>query len=191
LVIDKTIIDLISIAITGSGIFAALAEYSSEEINKSYLGSNPHAVKAGIINSVITKFFLAWATLGTLIQVVSIVFEPLIPPRANQPIHYLILFMSLVVFMWLAMKVSVLIAHKVAKRIWYSPAVQSKKASFKNIQESIVKENPAVVKSAEHHLADIESLLEINPKSRNLSDRVKILIPIFESVKDALENEDD
>ncbi|MFA6472823.1 MAG: hypothetical protein WCU00_12360, partial [Candidatus Latescibacterota bacterium] len=52
--IDKTSLNLISILISGAGLFAVLTKYNVPELNMTYLDGNPFAEKREVIDCFMT-----------------------------------------------------------------------------------------------------------------------------------------
>jgi uncharacterized protein (DUF2236 family) len=65
---DRTTINLASLLLGGAGVFAVLFEYNVPELRKSYWNESPFAVKAEIIRSTRSWFFIALAVVATAIQ---------------------------------------------------------------------------------------------------------------------------
>ena len=71
--IDRTIINLITLLISGTGIFAALTKYSAPELSKSYWGENPFAFKRDKIDAVMTWIFTILVALGLLFHALTLI----------------------------------------------------------------------------------------------------------------------
>jgi hypothetical protein len=54
---DRTILNLLSLIIGGSGIFVVLTKFNVPELNMSFLGENPFAIKRDAIDNVMTWIF--------------------------------------------------------------------------------------------------------------------------------------
>jgi len=55
--LDKTIINLATILISGTGLFVVLTKFNVPELNMSFVGGNPYAVKRDIIEGVMSFVF--------------------------------------------------------------------------------------------------------------------------------------
>ncbi len=114
--IDRTIINLVTLLISGTGIFAALTKFNVPELSKSFWGENPFAFKRDKIDVVMTWTVTSLAVYGLLFHSSALIWGNDIPDRNYGARTYVIVFsvgfliMLLVVF--LLTKLGNLIARK-------------------------------------------------------------------------------
>src|SRR6266513_6422730 len=85
---DRIILDLISIVLGGIGLLVVLTKFNVPELNATFIGSNPFAVKRDIINSTMTWLFTALTLLGLLVQVGVAIWGNNIEQRVHTPRFY-------------------------------------------------------------------------------------------------------
>lgn len=90
--VDQTIMDLIAILISGVGLFAVLTKYYVPELNSTFLGENPFAIKRDKIDNTTTWLFICLTFIGILIQISSIIFGSNLPKRLYSDKFYLLTF---------------------------------------------------------------------------------------------------
>lgn len=81
---DKTIINLLTILVSGSGLFVVLTKFNVPELNMLFLGENPYALKRDIIDNVMTWTFTSLALFGLLFQVAGEIFGRDVPERIHR-----------------------------------------------------------------------------------------------------------
>ena len=88
---DKTILSLITILITGMGVIGSLITFDPPELNATYLGFNPFAYKKTQIDGVVRRAFVYLALIGLAIQAYPFfVFD--LPDQKYPLIVYLVFF---------------------------------------------------------------------------------------------------
>lgn len=70
-IMDKTIINILTFLISGSGFFMALTKFNVPQLNQTFLGTNPFLIKRDKIDSVMTGVFTLLAISGLLLQLYS------------------------------------------------------------------------------------------------------------------------
>src|SRR5574341_2432167 len=65
---DKTILSLATILISGAGIIGSLISYEPPELNATYLVFNPFAYKKSEIDKLLKRAFVYLALFGLVIQ---------------------------------------------------------------------------------------------------------------------------
>ena len=91
---DRTIINLVTLLISGIGIFAALTKYSAPELSKSYWGENPFALKRDKIDAVMIWIFTFLFAFGLLFHALTLILIHDIPERKYGIVIYATVFFS-------------------------------------------------------------------------------------------------
>lgn len=194
--IDRVIVNLISILIAGGGIFSVLTKFYVPEMDMAFFGSNPFAIKANIIDDVITKIFVVLGCMGVLLQIYAIIFEERYSARLHSKCFYILF--SLVGFIILLFIIIGLknLGACVAREMWLPKIVENQREVYKStayvidhdgwsadqtkdkdMTEKIKRNN---LEQAEEHINQIEKLLDIKPISAELKKRSTDLKKFFD-----------
>lgn len=128
--LDKTLLDLIGVLVTGIGIYAVFTKYSvpglnDPELSHTFFGSNPFASKRDIIEQVVTKFYTWVAMFGFALQGFSIVIgNGVTQERIHASTTYLIFFIAGAITAWPITRGIAFFARLVAKRYWLPDVVR-------------------------------------------------------------------
>lgn len=192
---DKTILNILSVFIAGAGLFAASNKYKVPEINYSFWGSNPFAIKKDIIDGVLTWYFIVFALLGLLFRFIPIICKNNISIERKYNNKFYIKFSIITLFlMFISVVIIGNIGRYVAKGRWFPLVIQNQKEAFiqakyiiehdglrddqlrqKDLLDDIEKYRKINYESAEKILNQIERLLEIKSNSKKIDDRVRYL----------------
>lgn len=82
-VIDKSILYLLTIQISGAGIFAVLLKFNVPQLNASYWGENPYASKRDIIENILIWIFTIFAIFRLLMQAFSKCYGSILSERIH------------------------------------------------------------------------------------------------------------
>lgn len=195
---DKTLINLLSIFIGGAGLFAVLTKFSVPDLNMTFFGENPFAVKRDSIDKVMTWMFMGLALAGVLIQILRLIFDDRLDERLHGPWFYALAAVA-GVFAVAALVIGLAFTgNKIAKAFWLPKIIESQRELFESSAFIIehdgwredqlpVKENQPKAEfyrqknyeSAEERFAQIERLLELQRPSDGLNERMKKLRPYF------------
>jgi len=117
-VLDRTILNLTSLILGGTGLLAALTEFSVPELRRAYWGENPFQVKRDAIAEAMSWIFGGLAVVALLLQVGAEIWAPDLPERLYTTGSYLrVVAVSLAataVIVWLATR----LGHWIAQRRW-------------------------------------------------------------------------
>jgi hypothetical protein len=80
---DRTLLNLTTILISGAGLFAVLTKFSVPELRMAFFGENPFAIKREQIEFVMTWIFTSLAISGLLVQVFKEILGNEIPERLH------------------------------------------------------------------------------------------------------------
>jgi hypothetical protein len=197
---DRTILNLLSLIIGGSGIFVVLTKFNVPELNKSFWDENPFAIKRDAIDNVMTWIFTCLALVGLLLQIIGEIFSDRFPER-----QYTIRFYAWFSFASLLALVAVVffltaIGNRIAKRTWM-PLIVAKmtdaynqtrfiiehdgwRADQMNVKDTLADPTPyrrANFETAESRIAQIEKLLDLPSDGDDLKLRLERLKPYFEN----------
>ena len=81
---DRTILNLLSLTSGGSGLFVVLTKFNVPELNMSFFGENPFAIKRDAIDNVMTWIFTCLALLGVVLQICGEIWSDRFPERQHQ-----------------------------------------------------------------------------------------------------------
>jgi hypothetical protein len=200
-VMDKTSLDLISIVLGGIGLFVVLTKFSVPEINATFLGSNPFAVKRDIIDSTMTWLFTGLALLGLLVQVVAAIWGNHIEQRVHTPCFYILVFVVALAAGVALARLLTAAGRRLARRFWLPRIVESQREVYKaarfTIEHDGWRENQfaaqgtlpdpererlrtANLKQATEHVEQIEKLLDVRSSLTELMTRLDRIKPFFE-----------
>lgn len=184
--LDKTLINLSSLIISGAGLYSALTKYSVPQLNNAFWGLNPFAVKRDIIDSVMTTIFTLLTMIGLILQAFLFVFEDRISERQYDVVFYLwylaigAIFISIIVWLlslfgkWLARCKwkPVIVESQYELYLWTLKVIENGGIyeEVKNAnREEIIFSN---YKTADERMEQFESLFEIKQKSEDRIIRI-------------------
>lgn len=199
--IDKNILNLTAILISGAGLFVVLTKFNVPELNSSFWDVNPFAIKKGIIENVINWIFTLLALVGFLLRSYFEIAEDKIPKRLYTLKFYLRFFFTGIIVMVFVVIGFTKISYVIAKFKWQPIIVESQKDLFQkacnilkndgwrdeqlSIKDTI--DDPERFKNAnweqtENDLSQIEKLLDIQiNKKETLIERIRKLKKYFNS----------
>jgi hypothetical protein len=196
---DRIILDLISIVLGGIGLLVVLTKFNVPELNATFIGSNPFAVKRDIINSTMTWLFTALTLLGLLVQVGVAIWGNHIEQRVHTPRFCAVFFVGVLIAAAILVRLLTAAGKCLARRCWHPRIVESQKEVYKAatfiIEHDGWREHQLAVKdtlpdperqrttnleAATEHIEQIEKLLEVPSRSTKLRTRLNGLKPFFE-----------
>ena len=124
---DKTAINLITILISGTGLFAALTKLSVPEANLTFWRENPFAIKRDIIETTMTWIFTLLALSGLVIQTLKEIFGEKIPDRLHRIRFYCYSFFIGIFVMVGVVVCLAKVGHKIAKKRWQPVIIENQK----------------------------------------------------------------
>lgn len=205
LISDKTFLNLISLLLSGSGIFSLLSQFyvpkAPPESRMSYWGSNPFIIKQNhqeIIKRTTDKLFFLMTFLGTLIQALSIIYSPVLKENQFRVIQYWLFFIvGLIVIVSVVIALSKLGVY-LARRKWIPETVNNQREVFKQAKyildnggwrEDQINQKSQITNPEEYRainfgkakewIEQIEKLLEIKANGPDLKIRAKNLEKYF------------
>lgn len=183
-IIDKSLINLFTILISGAGVFAIFLKYNVPQLNKSFWDENPYAIKRDIIESVMTWVFIFLALLGLLIQSYSIIYGDVIYERLHNSLFYIMSSIGGAMFMMIVIYSLGCLGKIIARRKWLPIIVKNQTELF-NIIGATIKNNGFL----EGQLPDMEvysdeQKIEITQKN---NERAKAYISQIEELLEITE----
>ncbi len=196
---DKTILDLISIVLGGIGLLVVLTKFNVPELNATFVGWNPFAVKRDIINSTMTWLFTALTLLGLLLQVGVAIWGNHIEQRVHTPRFYILFFVVVLAAGVVLAYLLTAAGNHLARRSWLPRIVESQKELYKAatfiIEHGGWREHQLAVKAtlpdperyrtanleaATEYIEQIEKLLGVHSRLTELRTRLDGIKPFFE-----------
>ena len=190
--------NLLSLFLGGTGIFVVFTKFNVPELNMSFFGENPFAIKRDTINFVMTWIFTLLALGGIFIQVILQIMGEQVPERLHGLMHYVYFSGSLLVAMTVLVIGLSTFGNWYARRTWLPEVVSKTKESYMQAEIIIAndgwRQDQLVVKdtlqdkeryrkanfdNTEKHITQIERLFELPESTTNLESRIDRLKPYF------------
>ncbi len=199
-IIDKTILDLLSLGFTGLGIMSILIRFHTPKLSQAYIGSNPHHIKKEIVDSTTNWVFVFFACIGLTIQGISIVLADSLP-RLYEETWYGSFSISIIFVLFALLKMTLFLSHKFTERFWKRELgkLYSKRLPFLHFMLSLENEfanqykkdkgligkdekvcesmRSANMDNAINFIEDLEELFEIKNIDSNLNSRLDKITP--------------
>lgn len=195
---DRVLINLASILITGTGIFVVFTKFNVPELRSSFFGRNPFMIKAGPIDNVTSWVFTSLAIIGLLLQAAKEVFGENIPGRLHSVGYYLCFFViGVFAMVWLVWGLSA-VSRLIARPFWLPKVIESQREVFSKAvfiaEHNGLRENQidkkdsladpehftkANYQQAEKYLSQIEKLLDLPRHACDFASRIERLQPYF------------
>ena len=186
--IDRTIINLVTLLVSGMGIFAALTKYSAPELSKSYWGENPFAFKRDKIDAVMTWIFTFLVICGLLFHALTLILVHDIPDRNYGVVTYATVFFTGLFVMLIVVFLLTKAGKMIARKRWLPEIIRVHRGKYETAK-FIVEHNGRLdnqieqndlpdkniqrnYKDAEKHISQIERLLDIPHDKTDLSERL-------------------
>jgi hypothetical protein len=196
---DITMLNVISICISGLGIIGAITKFNHKNLYKTVWDSNFFQKKARIVDDYVQIVFTVIVFIGLAVQFVSIIFSDKIPERIHSEFYYF-MFICLTLLLTIILGIGLLYLSKfMARRKWAHGFVIELSKSLSQIEKMInpngkrsvndehdntnTDTNQPSYQSGEKELIFFEELFEIKPKSNDLNVRLGIICKYFESHK--------
>jgi hypothetical protein len=197
--VDRVLINLASIVISGTGIFVVFTKFNVPELRSSYYGEHPFMIKGGAIDRATTWIFTGVAVLGLVLQAVKEIFGRNIPDRMHSVGCYVWFFFGGVVAMMLVVWGLTALARIIARPFWLPKVVDSQREVFSKAvyivehngwrKEQYEKRNSvqngerlraANYESVEKSLRQVEKLLDLPRRTGEFGKRIGVLRRYFD-----------
>jgi hypothetical protein len=199
--IDKTSINISCLIISGAGLLVVLTEYYSPEVNMTFMGENPFAIKRYEINNVMTWIFACFALLGIFIQTLAEIFGKLVPERKHTIYFYLLYVLGILILVIVAIQLLAGLGYRIARNKWQPLIVDNQREIYltskyiiehdgltkgqflnrdklsENALERRQKDNYEITRE---RLMRIKKLFDIEDESNDLQESISNLRPFFE-----------
>lgn len=194
---DRTIINLCTLLISGAGLFVVLTKYNVPELTLSYYGRNPFAVKRDKINLVMTWLFTSLAIVGLLLQAYAEIFCEALPARSHEPAWYVKFFILGFLGVWFIVWGLTKVGYRISRRIWLPLIVDSQRKAFETsnyivehdgwtekqwVKRKTLDADKCKLKNyetADNYLSQIERLLDLPHEHDTRVARIERLKPCF------------
>lgn len=195
---DKTILSIVTILISGTGIIGSRYKYDPPELRLSFLGENPYAIKKQEIDNIISRNFIVLAFCGLAIQLIPIFSPSDVPNRIHSMPFYATISIVGVIIMYLFAVLMKKVGTYFAKKKWLPKIIKYQREAFES-SLYIVEHNgwrpdqwenkdnlidkgkyiSANFETAAQRITQIEKLLEIPKQSNELKERISNLKRFF------------
>lgn len=179
--LDKTLINIISMTIGAVGLIGAITKYEFPKANRSVYGENLFRIKQDIINNNVTWYFTMYAAIGLLLQLVfNEILGDEIPDRLYvKGFYFLALAISIVLIASLIPLIKAL-SKWVSKSSWQREVIKKAKDNF-ILAKQLAEENQGNTESkrAVEITSWLEELLEAKSHKQDLKSRLEFFGPYF------------
>ena len=193
---DRTQFNLVSILIGGAGILTVITHFNVPELNMTFIGENPFAIKRDIIENIITWTFAGLAAFALLLQIFAEIYGENWPRRRHSKLHYSLFSMVGLLFVCGLVWLLTICDYRIAKPIWWPKIVQSQVEVFNaavlllehdglqpgqiKLEEKLPESYRTVsFETGMRDLSQIEKLLEIPSDGADIQTRIARLRPYF------------
>ena len=196
---DRTLINVASILLGGAGLLTVLTGFNVPELNMSFFGQNPFAVKRDAIQNVMNWLFTLVALIGLALQLGAEIWGGQLPERRHEAKSYVWCTVGGVVAVATLVWLLTLAGNRVARSIWWPKIIASQAEAFESsvfvvehdgwrkdqltIKDTLSaadaeRHRSANLSHAEDRVAQIEKLIEVRPEG-DLGARIARLRPLF------------
>ena len=196
---DRTLINVASILLGGAGLLTVLTGFNVPELNMSFFGQNPFAVKRDAIENVMNWLFTLVALIGLALQLGAEIWGGKLPERRYDAKFYVWCTVGGVVAVAALVWLLTLAGNRVARSIWWPKIIASQAEVFESsvfvVEHDGWREDQLTIKDtlsatdaqrhrsanlsqAEDRIAQIEKLIEVRPEG-DLVTRIARLRPLF------------
>lgn len=206
ILLDKTILNMISLLMSGAGAFSVLSQFylpkEPIELHKTYLDSNPFAIKHSHQMSVKTltdNLFIGMAALGLFIQIPLIIYDDEFKKISMERNYYWLIFVILFSLITLLVITVSYFARSKSKKKWFPEIIRSQRQVFEQAKDILIHDGwrtdqldkktkvpdperyrKANFETAEEYILQIENLFEIKNKGKkNLTERFQKIQKYF------------
>jgi len=154
--IDKTVLNLLTILITGAGFFAVLTSFSVPPV--SFWGNSPYVIKRDSIQDVMTVIFTGLAMLGLIIQICTLIFGQNLKERIYRTATYTWFFTLGLLGMVVLLACLATIGRYRAKTMWWPKIIHNQSESFKSAE--------SIIKNKGYYDSELDIIEQYTPKQR-------------------------
>ena len=174
---DQVMLEIISIVVSGIGLFSYITKYNIPETREPYYGGNLFLEKANIIDGVMNWVYAFVTVFGFFILIVKNIYQNNIPQSIYSYENYWIVFIISSFFSILIFNILSLIGKKIAKKKWEPIIINGFKEAMQIIEkEKLIDQNP---QRAVEIINKIEKALDIEQIDQVVSIRFKKLKTFF------------
>lgn len=206
ILLDKTILNMLSILMSGAGIFSVLSQFyipkEPPELHMTFYGANPFAIKHShqlSVKNLTDNLFIGLAALGLFIQVPLAIYEDDIHKSGFSKNQYWLVFIFIAFVIAFLVISSAAFAKRRAKKKWFPEIIQSQRDAFdqakdilshdgwrtdqlnvKNTISDPEKYRIINFETAKKHIVQLEKLLSVKSQADDLKDRIEKIEPYFD-----------
>ncbi len=193
-------VNLVSILVGGAGLLTVLTGFNVPQLNMSFFGENPYAVKRDVIETTMKWVFAIVALIGLVLQLWAEIWGAHLPERSHHMKHYINFGVGGLVAVGVMVWVLSGFGNWIARLQWQPAVVSLQREPFDRAkfvvehdgwtpghwenQEAITRSGDSDrykgdnMKAAGEHISQIEDLLDVNPQV-DLRRRIEALQPVF------------
>ena len=195
---DRIILNILSLLVAGAGVFSALTKFYVPELDASFIGHNPFAIKANAIDDVTTKIFVGLGIIGLLLEAGTLIFGDQLPEAVHSRCFYMMVFLAGLCISLVSIWGLKNVGYHLSRQVWFPKIVESQMQIY-NDARSILdhdgwqqdqlknkdkltdpeKYRLANFEQVEDHIGQIEKLLDVKSERGELQDRLRNLEKYF------------
>ena len=188
--------------IGGAGLFTVLTGFNVPQLNMSFWGENPYAVKRDVIETTMNWIFAIVALVALMIQLWAEIWGAHLPERSHDSKYYISFSVGGLIAVGVMVWVLTGFGNWIARLQWQPTVVALQRELFDRTkfvvehagwtpehwvqQETITRAGDSEryktdnLRAAGEHLSQIEDLFEVKPQGDfNFNQRVAALQPLF------------
>jgi len=195
---DRTTLNIVSIVAGGAGLFVVLTKVNVPELNMTFLGANPFAIKRDAIEGVMTWIFTLLTLAGAVLQLAGEIWRKRFPSGTRSSRFYAVVTVGAVLITTLVVLSLTFLGNRFARRSWQPTVVHEMNDAYEQARfvvehdgwradqldgrQTIADPEPyrrANIESAERSVVEIEQLLELPTVPMDLRLRLQRLQQYF------------
>lgn len=200
---DRTLVNLVSILIGGAGLLTVLTGFNVPQLNMSFWGENPYAVKRDAIETTMNWVFAIVALGALVLQLWAEIWGASLPERSHDSKYYISVSIGGLVAVGAIVWVLTGVGNWIARLRWQPTVIELQREIFDRAkfvvehagwrpeqweqQETITRAGDTErykaenMRAAGENLSQIEDLFEVKPQG-DFKQRVAALQPLFSKV---------
>lgn len=199
--IDRAVLNIVSLVLSGVGLFVVLTKFNVPELRTTYFDANPYAEKAETIDKVMTVIFTTLTLIGIILQLACEIWSQSIPSERYPSLFYLLIFVFVLCATIVLSIILTYVGKRVARSVWFPRAIQQVTEQYVSARfivehdgwredQLAIKDNATInnrlqcretnFKTAQERIVNIETLLDLPHYDGDLIARLDRLQPYFE-----------
>src|SRR5665213_45871 len=115
---DRTTLNIVSIVAGGAGLFVVLTKVNVPELNMTFLGANPFAIKRDAIEGVMTWIFTLLTLAGAVLQLAGEIWRKRFHSGTRSSRFYAVVTVGAVLITTLVVLSLTFLGNRFARRSW-------------------------------------------------------------------------